>query len=193
MLEAVNELKQKLGLNHDDKAFQTSQVPSSVPRVVVRFVFMFRKSQFDDILRRLRDGVSSLESLVNLNVELEEGRQSRSAFKAHRSVQTIAKDLSRSLTDSIACQCPDLHNVGLGLVKTQDIDHLYQASNRSEMLCRPMIWTIPAAISFPTMVPVDDVSPPRDATGVEEDLLPHGQQGRNDEGLELWTIPSYPW
>jgi hypothetical protein len=138
MLDAITTLKKKMGIDPDAKVrllplpiiseagrflilvptqtFQPPQLDSPIQRLLARIAFIFRKDEFKEILDQVRYGVSSLESLVNLNMELDQARQAQHFSKVCLALQSTSSSIHTALAAGFQrCPCPGRHQVGLQL------------------------------------------------------------------------------
>ncbi len=77
---------------------------------------VLQRSEYQELLARLREGVSSLESLINMNAELEPDRRRRSQGRLNKLLRDLAGGFYSALKSAVVtCQCPGLHDVGLKL------------------------------------------------------------------------------
>ena len=77
--------------------------------------FVLQRSNHEESLTRIRDGVSSLQKLACLNVELEPERKLRSQGRLNKLVRDMSGSIYQALRSTITCGCPSLHDVGLRL------------------------------------------------------------------------------
>lgn len=86
-----------------------------------RLSFSLNKSVYLEVLTRIRNGVSSLETLTSQNSELEPGRDKRSNGRLYRLMSALAGGIYHALCTAMsACQCPTSHLLELKLPKTPD-------------------------------------------------------------------------
>ncbi|KAJ4177175.1 hypothetical protein NW759_017458, partial [Fusarium solani] len=78
-----------------------------------RAVFTLNRSQYADLLSKIKDSVSNLENLTDRNMELEPARRGRSRGKLFVLLRSMSESLYRALGSSLNCACR--HNIGLGL------------------------------------------------------------------------------
>lgn len=76
-------------------------------------VFTLRRSQYEDLLSKIREGVSNLENLTDRNIDLEPARIVRSYGKTLVMLQDMSRSLYRALKSSLGCICE--HQIGLWL------------------------------------------------------------------------------
>lgn len=88
---------------------------SSIEKIFKRARFILQKSNHDEALTRIRDGVSALDNLAGSNMELECSRKSRSDGRLHRLVKGTLDSIYRAFQSAIACKCTNPHDVGLRL------------------------------------------------------------------------------
>lgn len=86
-----------------------------VKKELQRILFVLRRSDYQELIERLRTGVSSLESLVSSNVELERDRNRRSRGRVCKVVRSAAMGVYNAIRGTVTCGCPGLHSVILRL------------------------------------------------------------------------------
>jgi hypothetical protein len=135
MHDAMEELKSKLGMGPDGKVCgskldldgkarfrptsndqQIVRDESSIKRALKGGALVLQRSEYNTLTDRLRDGISSLESLINMNVDMEPDRRKRSRGRLHNLVRALAGGVYRALQSSLTCECPGLHDVGLRMM-----------------------------------------------------------------------------
>ncbi|KAK4203228.1 hypothetical protein QBC40DRAFT_318709 [Triangularia verruculosa] len=99
---ATDELQQRLGSQNDGKVSELR-----------RGIFTLRRSTYDDLLQRIKEGISNLENLTDRNIELEPSRKVRSQGKLFHILRNISNSLYRALRSSLACGCQ--HDLGVKL------------------------------------------------------------------------------
>jgi hypothetical protein len=80
-----------------------------------RVMFIVQKSNHEEALTRIRDGVSALQTIATLNTELEPERKSRSLGRLNKLVSGMLIGMYQALRSTMACKCPSLHDIGLKL------------------------------------------------------------------------------
>lgn len=80
-----------------------------------RVMFIVQKSNHEEALTRIRDGVSALQTLATLNTELEPERKSRSLGRLNKLLSGILTGIYQALRSTMTCKCPNLHDIGLKL------------------------------------------------------------------------------
>jgi hypothetical protein len=80
-----------------------------------RVIFIAQKSNHDEALTRIRDGVSALQTLATINTELEPERKSRSLGRLNKLVNRMLTGIYQALRSTMTCKCPNLHDIGLKL------------------------------------------------------------------------------
>ncbi|KAK1836524.1 hypothetical protein QBC39DRAFT_272703 [Podospora conica] len=115
MNAAVEEMKKKLGLDPDGRPRWMGS--PGVQKEFQRVLFVLRRSDYQDLIGRLRTGVSSLETLVLSNVHLEPDRHRRSRGRLCKIVRDAAMGVYHAVRGAITCHgtCPGPHDVGLRL------------------------------------------------------------------------------
>ncbi|KAK1775126.1 hypothetical protein QBC45DRAFT_383982 [Copromyces sp. CBS 386.78] len=118
--KATKELKLKLQIDTDSQVNSISLIRSKT-REFRKMDFVLHKSEYHQLLARVREDVSSLETLTNQNVSLEPERRKRMSLRLHRIMHSVSDSIHQALRTAVsACQCPTSHNVGLKLVPPVD-------------------------------------------------------------------------
>ncbi|RKK07326.1 hypothetical protein BFJ68_g9339 [Fusarium oxysporum] len=128
MREAIEEMIEKLYIGPDGKVDSYGQhcasanseqtewmESSSIKKQFKRATFILQKSNHEEVLTRIRDGVSALQQLVVLNTDLESQRKSRSQGRLNKLVNGMLGGIYHALRSTMTCKCSDLHEVGLRL------------------------------------------------------------------------------
>ncbi|RYC86479.1 hypothetical protein BFJ63_vAg10619 [Fusarium oxysporum f. sp. narcissi] len=128
MREAIEEMMEKLNIGTDGKvggcdrccastnSEQTDWTDSSsIKKQFRRATFILQKSNHEEALTRIRDGVSALQRLAVLNTDLESQRKSRSQGRLNKLVNGMLSGIYHALRSTMTCKCSDLHDVGLRL------------------------------------------------------------------------------
>ncbi|KAI3581971.1 hypothetical protein IWW34DRAFT_354836 [Fusarium oxysporum f. sp. albedinis] len=128
MREAIEEMIEKLNIGPDGKVDSYGQhcasanseqtewmESSSIKKQFKRATFILQKSNHEEVLTRIRDGVSALQQLVVLNTDLESQRKSRSQGRLNKLVNGMLGGIYHALRSTMTCKCSDLHEVGLRL------------------------------------------------------------------------------
>ncbi|RKK74432.1 hypothetical protein BFJ69_g8538 [Fusarium oxysporum] len=128
MREAIEEMIEKLNIGPDGKVGsygqhcastnleQTEWTESSlIKKQFKRATFILQKSNHEEVLTRIRDGVSALQQLAVLNTDLESQRKSRSQGRLNKLVNGMLSGIYHALRSTMTCKCSDLHDVGLRL------------------------------------------------------------------------------
>ncbi|EXK32747.1 hypothetical protein FOMG_11605 [Fusarium oxysporum f. sp. melonis 26406] len=113
MREAIEEMMEKLNIDTDGKTDWTDS--SSIKKQFRRATFILQKSNHEEALTRIRDGVSALQRLAVLNTDLESQRKSRSQGRLNKLVNGMLSGIYHALRSTMTCKCSDLHDVGLRL------------------------------------------------------------------------------
>ncbi|KAM3498095.1 hypothetical protein MY10362_008573 [Beauveria mimosiformis] len=113
MREAIEEMMEKLHVGTSGKIEWTES--TSTKKQFKRALFILQKSNYEATLTRVRDGVSALQRLAMLNVELEPDRKSRSQGRLNKLVNELSNSIYHALRSTMDCNCPSLHDVGLRL------------------------------------------------------------------------------
>ena len=78
-----------------------------------RITFALSRSAYSEQLATIRNGISSLESLAAMSIELEPKRRVRSQVKALGILRTVASSIYRAIQSSL--KCSHEHEVSMGL------------------------------------------------------------------------------
>ncbi|KAF5237771.1 hypothetical protein FANTH_10646 [Fusarium anthophilum] len=113
MREAIEEMMEKLNVGTDGKADWAES--SSLRKQFKRATFILHKSNHEEALTRIRDGVSALQRLAFLNTDLELQRKSRSQGRLNKLVNGMLSGIYHALRSTMTCKCSGLHDVGLRL------------------------------------------------------------------------------
>ncbi|KAG4289877.1 hypothetical protein FPRO06_04699 [Fusarium proliferatum] len=113
MREAIEEMMEKLNVGTDGNVGWAES--SSIKSQFKRATFILQKSNHEDVLTRIRDGVSALQRLAVLNTDLETQRKSRSQGRLNKLVNGMLSGIYYALRSTMTCKCSDLHDVGLRL------------------------------------------------------------------------------
>ncbi|KAF5585569.1 hypothetical protein FPCIR_8282 [Fusarium pseudocircinatum] len=109
MREAIEEMMKKLNVGADWAE------NSSIKKQFKRAKFILQKSNHEEVLTRIRDGVSALQRLAVLNTDLEPQRKSRSQGRLNKLVNGMLSGIYHALRSTMTCKCSGLHDVGLRL------------------------------------------------------------------------------
>lgn len=82
---------------------------------IKRALFVLQKSNHEEILTRIRDGVSALQRVAIQDTGLESDRKSRSQGRLNKLVNEMSSSIYHALKSTLTCKCPSLHDVGLRL------------------------------------------------------------------------------
>ncbi|KAG9503661.1 hypothetical protein J7337_003612 [Fusarium musae] len=113
MREAIEEMMEKLNVGTDGKVEWAES--SSIKKQFKRATFILQKSNHEEVLARIRDGVSALQRLAVLNTDLESQRKSRSQGRLNKLVNGMLSGIYHALRSTMTCKCSGLHDVGLRL------------------------------------------------------------------------------
>ncbi|KAK4162417.1 hypothetical protein QBC43DRAFT_321896 [Cladorrhinum sp. PSN259] len=91
----------------------TKRLESQKDGKVSGFLFTLKRSDYQDLLERIKTGVSDLENLTDRNIELEPVRRVRSQGKLLRILREVSRSLYRALRASLDCGCS--HKIGIKL------------------------------------------------------------------------------
>ncbi|EMT71826.1 hypothetical protein FOC4_g10001415 [Fusarium odoratissimum] len=103
MREAIEEMMEKLNVGTDGKAEWTES--SSIKKQFKRATFILQKSNHEEALTRIRDGVSALQRLAVLNTDLESQRKSRSQGRLNKLVNGMLSGIYQALRSTMTCKC----------------------------------------------------------------------------------------
>ncbi|KAK0744890.1 hypothetical protein B0T21DRAFT_94726 [Apiosordaria backusii] len=106
---------------------------SGVKKEYKRALFVLQRSEYQDVLSKLKDGVSSFENLLEMNVELEPSRRRRSQGKVYKLLRDVSGSIYQAIRSAVTCGCPGLHDFGLKLM-TQPVTHLPYCEEDEELL-----------------------------------------------------------
>lgn len=81
------------------------ELTSSLNKELKRVEFLLRQSTYEDLLNTVKDGVSSLESLAALNIELEPKRRVRSRVRLLNILRSLSSSVYRAVCYSLTCAC----------------------------------------------------------------------------------------
>lgn len=70
-----------------------------------RVEFLLRQSTYEDLLSTVKDGISSLESLASMNIELEPKRRVRSRVRLLNILRSLSSSVYRAVCYSLTCAC----------------------------------------------------------------------------------------
>ncbi|KAK4192365.1 hypothetical protein QBC35DRAFT_247714 [Podospora australis] len=108
VMAAIDEMTTRLNAQDDGKVSEFR-----------RGIFTLRRSSYQDLLKRITDGIGSLENLTNRNIELEPSRRVRSRLKLVRILRDLSNSLYRALRSSFDCECS--HHLGIKLDRRSDV------------------------------------------------------------------------
>lgn len=80
-----------------------------------RVMFIVQKSNHEEALTRIRDGVSALQTLATLSTQLEPERKCRSLGRLNKLVSEMLTGIYQALRSTMTCKCTSLHDIGLKL------------------------------------------------------------------------------
>ncbi|KAF9877553.1 hypothetical protein CkaCkLH20_04688 [Colletotrichum karsti] len=111
MEEATADLKQRLGFQSQSEISQKNDTLFS--RGLKRVAFVLKRSDYEEQLTTIKNGITSLESLIDRNVKMEPDRRLRSQGRLITLIREISGSLYRAMKSSFQCSCA--HDVHLGL------------------------------------------------------------------------------
>ncbi|KAK4222841.1 hypothetical protein QBC38DRAFT_548908 [Podospora fimiseda] len=110
---AVAELQSSLQIGSDGKVAWLES--AALTREWKIFLFILRKEDYRHLIARISDDVSKLQSIMDLNVELQPERRRRSQGRMLRLVRDLSGSIYNAIRMALACACSAPHHVGLGL------------------------------------------------------------------------------
>ncbi|KAI9150004.1 hypothetical protein HJFPF1_09754 [Paramyrothecium foliicola] len=113
MREAITDMSTKLNIGPDGKVKCDDR--KSFKKLFKRISFVLQKSNHEESMTRIRDGVSSLQKLACLNIEMEPERKLRSQGRLNQLVRDISCSIYQALRSAMTCGCQSAHSVGLRL------------------------------------------------------------------------------
>jgi hypothetical protein len=121
MKDAILEMMRRLGLDSGDKE------KSLISKEFQRAAFAISRSSYDDILNRIRNGISDLETLTDQNISLEPKREESSQVKLLNLLRELSIGLYHALKQSLSCATCKNHTLNLELCNRSS-DILYGES-----------------------------------------------------------------
>ncbi|KAF6803916.1 hypothetical protein CMUS01_14972 [Colletotrichum musicola] len=116
----IDELIEKLDLEPGGKV--KWQEASVIVREFKRATFTLERSEYEELLETIKEGVSSVESMVDRNIKMEPERKRRSQGRLIRIAREVSGSVYRALVSSLQCSCS--HRLHLGLAsRSVDIPH----------------------------------------------------------------------
>ncbi|KAJ4138433.1 hypothetical protein NW768_002265 [Fusarium equiseti] len=106
---AIEEIYEKLGGGTETSWSDMTLAAKELKRIA----FALSRSAYSEQLITIRDGISSLESLATMSIELEPKRRVRSQVKALGILRTVASSIYRAVQSSL--KCTHEHQVSMGL------------------------------------------------------------------------------
>lgn len=88
---------------------------STLQREWKRVRFILQQDNYQNLLNKIRDGVFRLQSLIDLNVELQPKRRERSQGKMLKLAREISGSIYHAIRMALACSCPTPHDISLSL------------------------------------------------------------------------------
>ncbi|KAL7936010.1 hypothetical protein V8C35DRAFT_296600 [Trichoderma chlorosporum] len=98
---AIKDISERVG-NGDDVG--KSDI-SLVAKELKRAKFTLRQSTYEGLLNTVKDGISCLESLATMNIELEPKRRSRSRVRLLNILRSLSSSVYRAVCSSLTCAC----------------------------------------------------------------------------------------
>ncbi|KAJ4244351.1 hypothetical protein NW762_014478 [Fusarium torreyae] len=117
---ATEEINKKLGNGADAShlILITWSDKSLASKELKRMSFALSRSEYADQLTTIKDGVSNLESLATMNIELEPKRRVRSRVRLLNILRNLASSIYRAVHSSLKCSCE--HQVSMRLSRCAD-------------------------------------------------------------------------
>ncbi|KAK3388382.1 hypothetical protein B0T20DRAFT_365025 [Sordaria brevicollis] len=113
--KALQELQQKLNIDANGQPLSVKE-GISIKKELKRLSFALNQAVYQDLLTRIRDGVSGLARLISDNSDLEPERKKRSDWRIHRLMSFFTASVYQALCAAMsACPCPTSHLLGLQL------------------------------------------------------------------------------
>lgn len=119
---AIQEIYVKLGLRPDGtiqwlegSKSSKSAMKNTLQGLLKRASFSLRKTSYDDLLSRIKDGIGSLETLTAQTVELEKSHKIRSQGRHLTLLRRAFKSVYRALQHGLGVRCTDSHALHLAL------------------------------------------------------------------------------
>ncbi|KAF6802904.1 hypothetical protein CSOJ01_11276 [Colletotrichum sojae] len=117
---AIDEMIEKLDLQPGGKV--RWQEASAIVREFKRATFTLERSEYEELLATIKEGVSSVESMVDRNVKMEPERKRRSQGRLIRIAREVYVSVYRALVSGLQCSCS--HRLHLGLAsRSVDLPH----------------------------------------------------------------------
>ncbi|KAK3998033.1 hypothetical protein QBC44DRAFT_303151 [Cladorrhinum sp. PSN332] len=113
MEAAVAELQTSLQISADGTVAWVES--AGLKRDWKRVLFILRKDDYRSRIKGIRDGVSRLQILMDLNVELQPERRRRSQGRMLKLVREVSGSIYNAIRMAWVCACPIPHHVGLAL------------------------------------------------------------------------------
>ena len=95
---------------------------SGIRKELKRAQFILQRSDYDDLIKHLRSGVSKLEELLQMGVELESKRYRRSQRELYRAIQDHSSSIHNALKSALSCRCAASHKTGFKLMRPYSTD-----------------------------------------------------------------------
>ncbi|KAL7923319.1 hypothetical protein ACQKWADRAFT_290556 [Trichoderma austrokoningii] len=99
--KAITDIGDKVGNVHDVRGSDTSLVAKELKRAG----FTLRRSTYEGLLIIVKDGVSNLESLAIMNIELEPKRRLRSRVRLLNVLRNLSSSIYRAVCSGLTCAC----------------------------------------------------------------------------------------
>ncbi|EHK27520.1 Hypothetical protein TRIVIDRAFT_3670, partial [Trichoderma virens Gv29-8] len=111
---AINDMNERLGSGGDVRWSDTSVVAKELKRAG----FTLRRSTYDSLLATVKDGISNLESLATMNIELEPKRRVRSHIRLLNIIHNLSSSVYRAISSSLTCACK--HSISMRVSDCMD-------------------------------------------------------------------------
>ncbi|OCL04530.1 hypothetical protein AOQ84DRAFT_380493 [Glonium stellatum] len=113
MKEAIKEIKQKLDLGPNGEVQWTTN--ATIAREIGRVKFAFSREDYRNVLKRIQDNNSNLETLTTQSILLEPERRGRRQGRWLKLSRDISRSIFNALRSSMVCECVEPHGVNLEL------------------------------------------------------------------------------
>ncbi|TEA17635.1 hypothetical protein C8034_v011830 [Colletotrichum sidae] len=111
MRDAIEEMKRKLDLEADGKMKWLEN--TFIIKEFKKASFTLKRSDYTEEMATIKDGITSLESLIDRNIQMEPERKLRSQGRLMRLVRDISGSVHRALRSSFRCGCAHMVHLGL--------------------------------------------------------------------------------
>lgn len=102
-----------------------------VAKELKRAGFTLRRSTYEGLLTTIKDGITNLESLATMNIELEPKRRVRSRVRLLNILRNLSSSIYRAISSSLTCVC--MHRISMrvsdcldNITPSHDEEHVIQ-------------------------------------------------------------------